>query len=104
LPATVEALLITPHDDAVGPQIQSAGDIDAEETFMRRTTFLIGMTMAIGIALSSIGHQFHGAGQPPVKVTERLKVDLAGGGEEGCILLAELVWYNTLCITPSEEG
>jgi hypothetical protein len=37
---------------------------------MRRTTFIIGMTIAIGMALSGIGHQFHGAGQPPVKVTE----------------------------------
>jgi quercetin dioxygenase-like cupin family protein len=58
---------------------------------MRRMAFIIGMTLVIGIALSGIGHQFHGAGQPPVKVTELLKVDIAGGsGQEASIFLVEI--------------
>jgi quercetin dioxygenase-like cupin family protein len=58
---------------------------------MRRTAFIISMTMAIGMALSGIGHQFHGAGQPPVKVTELLKVDMAeSGGKEASIFLVEI--------------
>ena len=58
---------------------------------MRRAAFIIGMTMAIGMALSGIGHQFHGAEQPPVKVTELLKVDIAGGkGQEASIFLVEI--------------
>jgi quercetin dioxygenase-like cupin family protein len=58
---------------------------------MRRAAFVISMTMVIGMALSGIGHQFHGAGQPPVKVTELLKVDIAGGkGQEASIFLVEI--------------
>lgn len=57
---------------------------------MRRTVFIISVTLAVGIALGGIGHQFHGAGQPPVKVTELLKVDLAVGGKEGSIFLVEI--------------
>jgi quercetin dioxygenase-like cupin family protein len=58
---------------------------------MRRATFIISVTLAVGIALAGIGHQFHGAGQPPVKVTELLKVDLAGGGgKEASIFLVEI--------------
>jgi quercetin dioxygenase-like cupin family protein len=58
---------------------------------MRRTTFIISVSLAVGIALAGIGHQFHGAGQPTVKVTELLKVDLAGGGgKEASIFLVEI--------------
>jgi quercetin dioxygenase-like cupin family protein len=58
---------------------------------MRQTVFIIGMTMAIVMALGGVGYQFHGAGEPPVKVTELLKVDLAGGGgKETSIFLVEL--------------
>jgi quercetin dioxygenase-like cupin family protein len=58
---------------------------------MRRTAFIVSVTLAVGIALAGIGHQFHGAGEPPVKVAELLKVDLAGGGgKEGSIFLAQL--------------
>ena len=58
---------------------------------MRRTAFILGMTVTIVMAPGGIGHQFHGAGQPPVKVTELLKVDLAGsGGKEASLFLVEV--------------
>jgi quercetin dioxygenase-like cupin family protein len=62
-----------------------------EEASMRRTAFILSVTMAIVMTLGGIGHHFHGAGQPPMKVTELLKVDLAGGGgTEASIILVEI--------------
>jgi quercetin dioxygenase-like cupin family protein len=58
---------------------------------MRRMAFIVSVTVAVGMALSGIGHQFHGAGEPPVKVTELLKTDLAGNaGKEASIFLVEI--------------
>jgi quercetin dioxygenase-like cupin family protein len=81
---------VCPSWRSQGP-FRRAANIKAEETSMRRTAFIVGVTVAVGIALGGIGHQFHGAGEPPVKVTELLKVDLAGGGgREAGIFLVEI--------------
>jgi len=58
---------------------------------MRRTAFMLSITLAIGIALGTMGHQLLNAGQAPVKVTELLKTDLAGSpGKEASISLVEI--------------
>ena len=58
---------------------------------MRRTAIMLGLTLAIGIALGAMGERLLSAQQEPIKRTVLLKTDLAGiEGKEGVVVLAEL--------------
>ncbi len=57
---------------------------------MKQTGLLLGITLAVGIAVGVIGDQVLHAQQPPVKGTDLLRKDLAGcEGWEGIMYLAE---------------
>lgn len=58
---------------------------------MRRTLFMLGLTLAIGVALGAIGGQGLNAQQAPVKGSELLKADMAGvDGKELVVRLADI--------------
>ncbi len=57
---------------------------------MRRTALMLGLTLALGIALGMIGTQLLNAQQTPVKASDLLKTDLAGmEGKEAIVQLVE---------------
>ena len=57
---------------------------------MRRTVILLGLTLAVGIAVGALGNHFLSAQQEPIKRTVLLKTDLASlEGKEGIVVLAE---------------
>jgi len=58
---------------------------------MRRTTLLLGVTLAVGIAVGALGVQSLHAYLEPVKRTMLIKTDLAGEeGKEGGMWLTEI--------------
>ena len=58
---------------------------------MKRTAFVLGVTLAVGIILGAIGDQFLHAQSEPIKRTVLLKTDLAGmEGKEAILALAEI--------------
>jgi len=58
---------------------------------MRRMTVLLGVTLAVGIAVGAIGARVLSATQGPVTRTVLLETDLAGmEGKEGFVILAEI--------------
>ena len=58
---------------------------------MKRTAFVIGLTLAIGITLGAIGNQIIHAQPEPVKRTVLLTTDLVGmEGKEAILTLAEI--------------
>ena len=58
---------------------------------MKRLTIILGLTLAVGIALGALGDRFLSAQQPPLKRTELLKTDLEDmAGKEGVMYIAEL--------------
>ena len=58
---------------------------------MKRTAFVIGLTLAVGMYLGAVGNQILHAQQEPVKRTVLLKTDLAGmEGKEAILALAEI--------------
>jgi quercetin dioxygenase-like cupin family protein len=58
---------------------------------MRRTTITLGLTLAVGITLGALGHQFLSAQQQTVKRTELLKTAVEGmEGKEAVMYMAEL--------------
>ncbi len=58
---------------------------------MKRTAFVIGLTLAVGIALGAIGNQILHAQPEPLKRTVLLKTDLVGmKGKEAILALAEI--------------
>jgi hypothetical protein len=63
---------------------------------MRRTTLVLGLTLAVGIAVGAIGHPLLDAQPQPVKRTPLLKTDVAMGG--GMVILfgpaCRSVWIN----------
>ncbi len=57
---------------------------------MRRTAFILGVTLAVGIAAGIIADQVLNAQQEPVKTKVLLKTDLAGiAGKEAIVVLVE---------------
>ena len=57
---------------------------------MKRTVFMLGVTLAVGIAVGVFGDQVLKAQQEPVKATVLLKTDLAGiEGKEALVVLVE---------------
>ena len=60
---------------------------------MRRTTLMLGLTLAVGIVLGAIGNQVLNAQQQqPLKVTQLLKADIVGvDGKEALIRLVEFL-------------
>ena len=58
---------------------------------MKRTAFVLGVTLAVGIILGAIGNQvLHGQSEP-IKRTVLLKTDLVGmEGKEAILALAEI--------------
>ncbi len=58
---------------------------------MKRTVFVIGLTLAVGMYLGAIGNQILHAQPEPIKRTVLLKTDLAGmEGKEAILALAEI--------------
>jgi quercetin dioxygenase-like cupin family protein len=58
---------------------------------MRRTTIILGLTLAVGITLGAFGERFLSAQQSGVKRTELLKTAIAGmEGKEAIMYVAEL--------------
>lgn len=58
---------------------------------MRRTAIILGLTLAVGIALGALGDRILHAQQQSVKRTELLRADLEGmAGKEGIVYVAEL--------------
>ncbi len=58
---------------------------------MKRTAFVIGLTLAVGMYLGTIGNQILHAQPEPVKRTVLLKTDLVGmEGKEAILALAEI--------------
>ncbi len=58
---------------------------------MKRTALIIGLTLAVGIALGAIGNQILHAQQEPLKRTVLLTTDLVGmEGKEAILGLAEI--------------
>ena len=58
---------------------------------MKRTTLMLGLTLAVGIAVGAIGDQLLHAQSEPIKRTVLLKTDLAGmKGKEAILALAEI--------------
>ena len=58
---------------------------------MRRTTIILGLTLAVGITLGAFGERFLSAQQSGVKRTELLKSAIAGmEGKEAIMYVAEL--------------
>ena len=62
-----------------------------EGSTMRRTTIILGLTLAVGITLGAFGERFLSAQQAGVKRTELMKAAIAGmEGKEAVIYMAEL--------------
>ena len=58
---------------------------------MRRTTIILGLTLAVGITLGAFGERFLSAQQSGIKRTELLKSAIAGmEGKEAIMYVAEL--------------
>jgi len=58
---------------------------------MKRTAVMLAVTLAVGIALATIGSRSLNAQQEPLKRTMLLRTDLKGlDGKEGVVLLVEL--------------
>jgi len=58
---------------------------------MRRTTIILGLTLAVGITLGAFGERLLSAQQSGVKRTELLKTAIAGmEGKEAVMYMAEL--------------
>ena len=58
---------------------------------MKRTAVVLAVTLAVGIALATIGSRSLNAQQEPLKRTMLLRTDLKGlEGKEGVVLLVEL--------------
>ena len=58
---------------------------------MRRPTWILGFTLAVGIACGAFGQHFLSAQQPSIKRTELMKTVLAGmEGKEALMYMAEL--------------
>lgn len=58
---------------------------------MRRTAFVLSLTLAAGITVGMVANQLLHADQEPVKRPVLLKTDLAGvDGKEGIVVLAEI--------------
>ena len=58
---------------------------------MKRTAFMLVVTLAVGITLGAIGNQILHAQSEPIKRTVLLKTDLAGmEGKEAILALAEI--------------
>ena len=58
---------------------------------MKRTAVMLAVTLAVGIALATIGSRSLNAQQEPLKRTMLLRTDLKGlEGKEGVVLLVEL--------------
>jgi quercetin dioxygenase-like cupin family protein len=65
--------------------------ISRKEATMRRTTVLLGVALAVGIAVGTIGTRVLSAPQGPVTRTVLLETDLAGmDGKQGFVVLAEI--------------
>ena len=66
-------------------------NVPRKEATMRRTAVLLGVTLAVGIAVGAIGARVLSATQGPVTRTVLLETDLAGmEGKEGFVILAEI--------------
>src|SRR5215470_5235032 len=62
-----------------------------KEEAMRGTAIILGLTLAMGIAVGVLGTRFLSAQQEPLKRTVLLKTDLTGiEGKEGVLVLAEI--------------
>jgi len=62
-----------------------------EEKAMKRTAVMLAVTLAVGIALATLGSRSLNAQQEPLKRTMLLRTDLKGlEGKEGVVLLVEL--------------
>jgi len=58
---------------------------------MKRTAVMLAVSLAVGIALATIGSRSLNAQQEPLKRTMLLRTDLKGlDGKEGVVLLVEL--------------
>ena len=67
-------------------------NVPRKEATMRRMTVLLGVTLAVGIAVGAIGARVLSATQGPVTRTVLLETDLAGmEGKKGFVILAEIV-------------
>jgi len=58
---------------------------------MRRTALVLGLTLAVGIAVGTIGNRLLRAQHEPVNRQVLLQTDLAGiDGKEGIVVIAEI--------------
>src|SRR3989304_10126933 len=72
-------------------RLSETNNVPRKEATMRRMTVLLGVTLAVGIAVGAIGARVLSATQGPVTRTVLLETDLAGmEGKEGFVILAEI--------------
>src|SRR3972149_9452478 len=72
-------------------RLSETNNVPRKEATMRRTAVLLGVSLAVGIAVGVIGAGALSATQGPVTRTVLLETDLAGmEGKKGFVILAEI--------------